>query len=51
MTTEFDPTDFLPGDRAGQGRWEIGHYRQHQRYLEFLAGQDPPIIFLPTGGR
>ena len=44
MTTEFDPTDFLPGDRAGQGRWEIGHYRQHQRYLEFLAGQDPPII-------
>jgi hypothetical protein len=44
MATEFDPDIYEFGDRAGQGRWEIGHYRQHLRYLALLASLSPPII-------
>ena len=44
MATEFDPDIFLFGDRGSQGRWEIGHFRQHLRYLDVLARQNPPII-------
>lgn len=51
MATEFQPTSFVFGDRAGQGLWEIGHYRQHRRYVDYLAGQgvliaDHPIIWM-----
>lgn len=42
--TEFRPDVFVWGDRAGQGRWEIGHYRQHVRYVDFLAGLGIPIL-------
>ena len=44
MASEFQPTDFVFGDRAGQGLWEIGHYRQHVRYVQFLATQAVPIL-------
>lgn len=44
MATEFHPTTFIFGDRAGQGQWEIGHYRQHVRYVDFLAAQTVPIL-------
>jgi hypothetical protein len=44
MATEFDPSIFSLGDRAGQGRWEVGHYRQHLHYLTKLAGLSPAII-------
>jgi hypothetical protein len=42
--TEFSPTIFSLGDRAGQGQWEIGHWRQHINYLNTLAALSPPII-------
>ena len=42
--TEFAPSIFLFGDRAGQGRWEIGHYRQHLNYLTYLAGLTNPVV-------
>jgi hypothetical protein len=32
------------GDRAGQGAFEMGHYRQHLRYLFNLVGRVPPIV-------
>ncbi len=41
--TEFDPSVFLSGDRAGQGRWEVGHYRQHLHYLSHLAALAVPV--------
>jgi hypothetical protein len=44
MSSEFAPNSFQFGDRAGQGRWEIGHYRQHLRYLSALAARSPPVI-------
>lgn len=44
MSTEFDPPIFLFGDRAAQGRWEIGHYRQHLRYLSYLASLTTPVV-------
>jgi hypothetical protein len=44
MPSEFNPTVFLPGDRAGQGRWEVGHYRQHIKYVTHLAGLATPIL-------
>lgn len=44
MATEFFPNIYLFGDRAGQGRWEIGHYRQHLRYRDLLAASNPPFI-------
>lgn len=44
MASEFQPTTFIFGDRAGQGLWEIGHYRQHVRYVTTLAGQSVPIL-------
>ena len=42
--TEFNPTIFLAGDRAGQGRWEVGHYRQHLNYLNHLAQLLTPVL-------
>jgi hypothetical protein len=44
VTSEFQPNTVLFGDRAGLGRWEIGHYRQHLRYVQFLARLTPPIV-------
>lgn len=44
VSTEFFPNLYLFGDRAGQGRWEIGHYRQHLRYQQLFAQQNPPFI-------
>jgi hypothetical protein len=44
MSSEFNPPIFAFGDRAGQGRWEIGHYRQHLRYLAVLSARTPPVI-------
>lgn len=45
--TEFVPDVFVWGDRAGQGRWEVGHYRQHENYVTFLARLFIPIL-IPT---
>jgi hypothetical protein len=42
--TEFEPTIFVLGDRAGQGAWEMGHYRQHLRYVTLLASLTTPIV-------
>ena len=42
--TEFNPTVFSLGDRAGQGRWEVGHYRQHLNYVTKLANLSPAIV-------
>jgi len=42
--TEFNPTVFVLGDRAGQGRWEVGHYRQHLRYLTRLGNLFFPVV-------
>lgn len=44
MSSEFQPTLFLFGDRAGLGAWEIGHYRQHLRYLTHLESLPQPIV-------
>lgn len=44
MSSEFDPNVFIFQDRAGQGRWEIGHYRQHVRYNQVLASFATPVI-------
>lgn len=44
MASEFNPTIFLLGDRAGQGRWEVGHYRQHLKYLTHLVNLPIPIL-------
>jgi hypothetical protein len=41
--TEFSPNLVLFGDRAGLGRWLIGHYRQHLNYTSALAAKTPPI--------
>ena len=45
--SEFNPSIFLYGDRAGQGRWEIGHYRQHLNYVTFLAKRTPAPVIIP----
>ncbi len=42
--SEFNPTNFVFGDRAGQGRWEVGHYRQHLNYVKYLVGLSNPIL-------
>lgn len=42
--TEFNPTVFLWGDRAGQGRWEMGHYRQHVNYVTHLSNLIIPVL-------
>jgi hypothetical protein len=44
VTSEFSPNLFEFGDIAGNGAWLDGHYRQHLRYNDVLAGQTPPII-------
>ena len=44
MSTEFDPWEYLFGDRAGESRWLIGHFRQHLAYWNALAAQSPSII-------
>jgi hypothetical protein len=44
MTTEFSPNLVAYGDVAGLGRWLVGHYRQHLRYNDVLAGRSPPVI-------
>lgn len=44
MSSEFQPTRFVFGDRAGQGQWEIGHARQHVRYVYLLMNQSTPIL-------
>jgi hypothetical protein len=44
MSTEFNPNIVAFGDRAGLGQWEIGHYRQHLRYLAALAARTPSVI-------
>jgi hypothetical protein len=47
MSSEFNPNFFAFGDRSGQGQWEIGHYRQHLRYLDVLGAQTPPSTAVP----
>ena len=44
MTTEFQANVLLYGDPSGWGEWQVGHARQHLRYLTALAGQSPPVI-------
>lgn len=41
--TEFLPNTYLIGDRAGRGRWEIGHYREHVNFLLAFVQQTPSI--------
>lgn len=40
----FQPNLIAYGDRAGLGRYEVGHFLQHDQYLSVLAGQS---ILLP----
>jgi hypothetical protein len=35
--TQFSPNLVAFGDQAGLGAWEVGHYRQHLAYNQFLA--------------
>lgn len=44
MSTEFAFNTFQFGDQAGNGEWLIGHFRQHLRYNNALAGLSPAII-------
>jgi len=44
MTTEFRPNEFVFGDKIGFAAWQVGHARQHLRYLGVLAARSPPVI-------
>lgn len=44
MTTEFQANQVVYGDAAGFGAWQVGHARQHLRYLGVLARKTPPVI-------
>lgn len=44
MTTEFLANEVVWGDVQGFGQWQVGHARQHLRYLGVLAKRTPPII-------
>lgn len=39
MANYFQLNLVLFGDRAGLGAYEVGHFLQHQQYLQILAGQ------------
>jgi hypothetical protein len=43
MSTEFFANVVAFGDIPGIGLWEVGHYRQHLNYNNFLATRTPPI--------
>lgn len=44
MTTEFQANEVVWGDVPGFGAWQIGHARQHLRYLSVIANFASPII-------
>jgi hypothetical protein len=41
--TEFI-SDVLFNDRVGYAAWDIGHFREHQDFIQALAGQTPPVL-------
>lgn len=44
MANYFLPNYVIYGDRAGLGRYEVGHFLQHQQYLQVFAARS---ILLP----
>ena len=44
MASEFQANEVLYGDVPGFGEWQVGHARQHLRYLSVLAARSPPVI-------
>lgn len=44
MANYFQLNYVLYGDRAGLGAYEVGHFLQHQQYLQIFAGRG---VFLP----
>lgn len=51
MTTEFLANEVVWGDVPGFGQWQVGHARQHLRYLNVLAtNQVVSSIHLISGG-
>ena len=54
---DFQLTQVEFGDIPGYGVWDIGHGREHIRFVQTLAAQSPPILLpdpdllaLLTGG-
>jgi hypothetical protein len=41
---DFQPTQVEFGDIAGYGQWDIGHGREHIRFVQALAAQTTPIL-------
>lgn len=44
MASEFQVSQVEFGDIVGLGAWQVGHARQHLRYLAALAARSPPVI-------
>lgn len=41
---QFSPDQCTFGDAPGLGMWDVGHYREHQQFVEILAGLTPDIL-------
>lgn len=41
---DFQPTEVKFGDLPGYGQWDIGHGREHIRFVQVLQARNPPIL-------
>jgi hypothetical protein len=42
---QFVPDQVAFGDVIGAGAWDDNHHREHQQFVQTLAGQTPPVLF------
>jgi len=42
----FFQTDFFPGDDIGFGIWRMGHYLEHEQFIQ-LGLQQNPVVQVP----
>ena len=41
---QFQPDQVTFNDGPGLGMWDDNHYREHQQFVQVLAGQTPPVL-------
>ena len=41
---QFSPDQVTFDDGPGLGMWDDSHHREHQQFVEVLAGQTPPVL-------
>ena len=41
---QFSPDQVTFQDGPGLGMWDDNHHREHQQFVQVLAGQTPPIL-------